>query len=151
MTTMRIPETRTMKNRKQKTENVKLVELTGFLFSVCCFRFAVSLPTVALMSLLAACGTDGAMKSEDYGNLLNSPAGLIVVEEEHQTGFGRTDCLLCHETRNIHTVNRTGLPSCPSDGAPEEGCIDLADVRQLVKDQGQASCPLCHGDNGVVP
>jgi hypothetical protein len=37
---------------------------------------------IALLSLLlAACGTDGAMESEDYGNLLNSPAGLIVVEK----------------------------------------------------------------------
>ena len=109
--------------------------------------------TIVLLSLLlTACGTDGAMESEDYGNLLNSPAGLIVVEEEHQTGFGRSDCLLCHDTRNIHTVNRTGLPSCPSEGeAPVEGCIDLADVRQIVKDQGQSSCSLCHGANGVVP
>jgi hypothetical protein len=104
----------------------------------------------ALSMLLAACGSDGANDSENYGNILNSPAGLILVEEEHQTGYGRPDCLVCHNTNNIHTVNRTGLPSC-DEVTPPASCIDLDEVQAIVSDGGQSSCALCHGTNGVLP
>lgn len=108
-------------------------------------RIAALLPCL----LLGACGSDGPMQSEDYGNLLNSPAGLVVVEEEHPTGWGRPDCFACHEARNIHVVNRTGLPECGE--AVIEGCIDLAEIRALIRSQREASCPACHGNNGVNP
>ena len=91
------------------------------------------------------------MDSENYGNILNSPAGLILVEEEHQTGYGRPDCLVCHNTRNIHNVNRTGLPSCSGEIPPLEPCVDLDEVQAIVNDGGQSSCSLCHGTNGVLP
>jgi hypothetical protein len=114
---------------------------------------------------LAGCGTDGPIESEDYGNLLASPGtcsisttiqcstdsdcpagetcnGLILVEAEHPTGWTRPECFACHEIRNIHTVNRTGLP---------DNQADLAGVRAIVSNQGQASCPMCHGTNGVAP
>lgn len=99
--------------------------------------------------LLSACGTDGSLQSEDYGNLLDSPAGLVVAEVEHPTGWGRPDCLACHETRNIHAVNRTGLPNC-SDTVTE-ACLDLDGIRAIVRDQGQNGCAACHGENGVEP
>lgn len=115
--------------------------------------------------MLAACGTSGPVESENYGNLLDSPGtcsttttvqcngnadcppgemcnGLILVQEEHPTGWSRPDCFACHEIRNIHTVNRTGLP---------DAVVDLAGVRAIVQSQGVASCPLCHGTNGVQP
>lgn len=107
-------------------------------------------PSLALVLLVAACGSDGPQESEDYGNLLNSPAGLVLVQEEHPTGWGRPECFACHEPRNMHQVNRTGLPSC--DDVPEtEACVDLALVRSIVRDGGEESCSLCHGDNGVEP
>lgn len=108
-------------------------------------RLLVCLASVAL----AGCGSDEKMDSADYGNLLNSPAGLVLVVEEHPTGWRRPDCLVCHEVRNMHVVNRTGLPDC----APEvqEACIDLPGIRALIRNQGDASCIQCHGDNGVAP
>lgn len=96
---------------------------------------------LALIALLAACGSSGDLEGEDYGNLLASPEGLIIVEEEHPTGWTRAQCFACHEIRNIHTVNRTHLP---------DEQIDLPAVRAIVREQGEASCALCHGDNGVM-
>jgi hypothetical protein len=100
------------------------------------------LGTTVLLLLIAGCGSDATPQSEDYGNLLTSPAGLVLVQEEHPTGWGRPDCFACHEIRNIHTVNRTGLPDAQ---------IDLAGVQAIVRNQGEASCAQCHGENGVMP
>lgn len=93
-----------------------------------------------LLLVAVGCGSNGGVTSENYGNLLASPDGLILVEEEHPTGWGRPECFACHEIRNIHTVNRTGLP---------DDVVDLASVRAIVRNQGEASCPQCHGNNGV--
>jgi hypothetical protein len=95
-----------------------------------------------LAAAFAGCGEDGAEAPENYGNLLASPGGLVVLEEEHPDGWRRPDCFVCHEIRNIHTVNRTGLP---------DDEIDLPGVQAIVQAGGQASCPQCHGDNGVMP
>jgi len=111
----------------------------------------VSLPVVALLCLtLSACGSDGPEHSDDYGNLLNSPEGLILVHEEHPTGWMRSECFACHEPRNFHQVNRTGLPDC-EDVGPDVACIDLQEIRSTVRAQGEDSCVLCHGNNGVEP
>jgi hypothetical protein len=100
-------------------------------------RVALALP---IFLALAACGNGGPRDSDDYGNLLASPAGFIVVQEEHPRGWGRPDCFTCHVSSNMHQVNRTGIPE-----------LDLAEVRQVVRNQGEASCVQCHGDNGVGP
>ncbi|GIW44492.1 MAG: hypothetical protein KatS3mg077_1774 [Candidatus Binatia bacterium] len=96
-------------------------------------------PSLALV-LLAACGEDARPPVENYGNLLESPAGLVLVAEEHPSGWGRADCFLCHLPDRMHRVNRTGI----SD-------LDLAFIRSVVRNQGEASCAACHGDNGVAP
>ena len=93
-----------------------------------------------LLVVLAACGSEAGPQSENYGNILNSPDGLVLVESEHPTGWTRPDCFGCHNVNNIHTVNRTGLP---------DDVADLAGVRAIVQNQGLASCTQCHGDNGV--
>jgi len=89
---------------------------------------------------LLACGKGPDAQSENYGNLLASPGGLVVLEEEHPSGWGRPDCFTCHVARNMHQVNRTGLPD-------EE--VDLPGIRAIVNNQGLGSCSQCHGDNGV--
>ncbi len=89
---------------------------------------------------LFACGESAGPKGEDYGNLLASPAGLELVQEEHPSGWGRQDCFFCHPQRNLHLVNRTGIPD-----------LDLTEIRALVRNQGEASCAACHGSNGVGP
>ena len=92
--------------------------------------------------LLAGCGSGGDPQSEDYGNLLASPEGLVLVAEEHPSGWTRSDCFGCHNVNNIHQVNRTGLPDAE---------VDLPGVRAIVRSGGEASCAMCHGSNGVPP
>ena len=101
-----------------------------------------SLLLCACLRFLAACGSDASPQSENYGNILASPAGLVLVQEEHPTGWGRADCFACHNVNNIHQVNRTGLP---------DDQADLAGVRAIVQNQGESSCMMCHGTNGVAP
>jgi len=90
--------------------------------------------------LMAACGDNAEPESDDYGNLLASPAGLVLVEEEHPTGWGRPDCLGCHEVRKMHVQNRTGVAD-----------LDMEAIRDIVRENGEASCVDCHGTNGVEP
>lgn len=91
-----------------------------------------------LLLAVSACGTDAPPRADDYGNLLASPSGLVIEASEHPSGWGRADCFLCHEIRSMHTVNRTGSDE-----------VDLAEVRAIVRSGREASCALCHGDNGV--
>jgi hypothetical protein len=97
---------------------------------------------LAVLALLCGCGEQSTPVGEDYGNLLDSPGGLLVLQQEHPSGWGRPDCFLCHQGLNIHNVNRTGLP---------DSVVDLEEVRAIVATQGESSCAQCHGDNGVPP
>ena len=98
------------------------------------------LAVACLIAALVGCGSEAGPQAENYGNILASPDGLVLVESEHPTGWMRPDCFGCHNVNNIHTVNRTGLP---------DDVADLAGVRAIVRNQGLASCAQCHGDNGV--
>ncbi len=99
---------------------------------------AVVLAVVAIA--LAACGSEAGPQSENYGNLLASPGGLVVLEEEHPSGWMRSDCFGCHNVNNMHQINRTGLPN-------DE--VDLPGIRAIIQSGGEASCMMCHGTNGV--
>ncbi|MFN8643056.1 MAG: hypothetical protein U0802_15900 [Candidatus Binatia bacterium] len=115
---------------------------------------SLALAAAALLAtlLVAACGDNAEPQSEDYGNLLNSPGGLVVLREEHPTGWARPDCFACHNVLNMHTVNRTGLPSCRTlPQPPTTGCVDLDEIQLIIDNEGQDSCMQCHGDNGVRP
>jgi hypothetical protein len=104
------------------------------------FRRCVA--SLVLAVALVACGSASGPQSEDYGNLLASPGGLVVLEEEHPTGWTRPDCFGCHNVNNMHQVNRTGLP---------DEKVDLPEIRAIIENQGLESCVLCHGDNGATP
>lgn len=106
------------------------------------FPLATLAATTLAVAALAACGKGPDVQSENYGNLLASPGGLVVLEEEHPSGWGRPDCFGCHNVNNMHQVNRTGLP---------DDEVDLAGIRAIVRNQGLGSCAQCHGDNGVKP
>jgi len=86
---------------------------------------------------LASCGGASFNEGEDYGNLLDSPDGLTLTEEEHTGGWGRSDCTICHNLENIHLVNRTGI------------AIDIDAIHDQALGEGEAGCPACHGTNGV--
>ena len=100
----------------------------------------VSLSLCAWLCIVTGCGDDAGRQSENYGNLLASPGGLVVLEEEHPTGWTRPDCYGCHDINNIHQVNRTGLP---------DDEVDLPGIRAIVRNEGEESCAMCHGSNGT--
>jgi hypothetical protein len=96
-------------------------------------RLWVGIAVVALVG----CGR-GNDDGQDFGNLIESAQGTQLTREEHPTGWGRSECFLCHPVDEIHHVDRSGT-----------GTVPLDDIRLLVAREGLASCHLCHGDNGV--
>ncbi|MBI1909474.1 MAG: hypothetical protein HYS22_04835 [Deltaproteobacteria bacterium] len=90
-----------------------------------------------LIVLLMACGGSPVNEGENYGNLLSTDQGLVLTEGEHEAGWGRSDCTLCHNLENIHRINRTGIP------------IDIDAIHDQALSDGIASCATCHGTNGV--
>ena len=87
------------------------------------------------LAALAACGSDDPCAG--VSDLLASPGGLALTEAEHPAGWGRSDCMLCHQAAAIHTA------SCAS--AP----VDLAAVREEADPEDTRTCVACHGANGV--
>lgn len=92
---------------------------------------------MSLYLLTAACGGAAVNEGENYGDLLTSPAGLVLTQEEHEVGWGSAECTTCHNLENIHLVNRTTLN------------IDIDAIHEQTLDEGIASCAACHGTNGV--
>lgn len=86
---------------------------------------------------LLSCGSPEFNEGEDYGNLLDSPEGLTLTEEEHEIGWGNSECTICHNLENIHLVNRTDIP------------IDIEAIHEQAIEDGIAGCVDCHGANGV--
>jgi len=92
---------------------------------------------VALMFALLGC-VGGDDEGQSFGNLFEGTDGLVLTQEEHPDGWGRSDCFGCHPITEIHRVDRTG------------GLLPLEDIQRFVKQEGLDSCPICHGDNGVT-
>jgi hypothetical protein len=108
--------------------------------SVTSAKQALRIAALLVAATVVGCGSSSDPQSENYGNLLASPGGLIVLEQEHPTGWTRPDCFGCHNVNNMHQVNRTGLT---------DEQVDLPGIRAIIANQGEASCMLCHGTNGV--
>lgn len=92
---------------------------------------------LVLLSLYAACGGSAFNQGEDYGNLLDTPEGLVLTEGEHGIGWGHPECTICHNLENIHLENRTGIP------------IDIDLIHDQAIEDGIAGCAICHGTNGI--
>lgn len=75
---------------------------------------------------------------EYYGDLLETPAGLILVQEEHEVGWKEATCSHCHVTGNFHAT----FPGRTSS-------FDMEQIRAYVEQAGPSSCSDCHGNNGV--
>lgn len=89
-----------------------------------------------LLSLLS-CGPDQRDR-EDYGDITQGPGGITLVSSvEHRGGYGRSECLLCHNAQyNLHRRPGSGL--------------DADTLNQLILEQGgSAYCLTCHGNNGT--
>lgn len=96
---------------------------------------------VATIALLALAGCDPAwMSCEEVEGMLDSEAGLEVVEDEHPTGWGQDRCLTCHSAEAMHQRNCTGLSE-----------VDIGAIQDAVEQGGEDSCAACHGHNGVEP
>src|ERR1043166_3543276 len=93
-----------------------------------------------LLVLVSGCGSSPGPESENHDNILASPAGLVLVEEEHPAGWGRPDCFGCHNANKMHQVNRPGLP---------DEQVGLPGIRAIIESGGEGSCTMCHGSNGV--
>ncbi|MEM4658550.1 MAG: hypothetical protein QXX77_09050 [Candidatus Methanosuratincola sp.] len=94
---------------------------------------------IALVVMGVAGCAGGDDEGQDFGNLFDSPEGVVLTEEEHPTGWGRGDCFLCHPQEEIHQQNRTDFP----------GVLPIEDIQELVIRDGLRSCVICHGNNGV--
>lgn len=92
-------------------------------------------PLLLALTLACSCGSANST-GEDYGDLLNSPSGLTLTQEEHQSGWGKSTCNTCHIFNNIHI-------------SLSESGYDMAAVRDSVSTDGLSSCATCHGGNGV--
>ncbi len=99
-------------------------------------RLWVGCAVVAVVAI-GGCGR-GNDDGQDFGNLIASAQGTQLTRAEHPTGWGRSECFLCHPVDEIHHVDRSGT-----------GTVPLDDIRRLVDREGLASCHLCHGDNGL--
>src|SRR3990172_11738055 len=83
---------------------------------------------LVLAALTVGCGEGSFNEGEDYGNLLDGPEGLTLTEEEHEIGWGQSECTICHNLDNIHLVNRTDIP------------IDIEAIHELALEDGTAGC-----------
>jgi hypothetical protein len=89
-----------------------------------------------VLLVIGGCGTADD-EGQDFGDLFLGIEGVVLTEEEHPGGWGRSDCVACHPIAEIHRVDRTGM------------ALPLEDIREFVEEEGPDSCPICHGDNGV--
>ncbi len=91
-----------------------------------------------LLTLLVACDSQ-QVDCDDMPDVIHGPAGLELVPADEHPGWGEPRCLSCHSTERMHLRNCTGIPE-----------VDVAAIRAIVAEQGDASCATCHGANGVA-
>ncbi len=75
---------------------------------------------------------------ENYGDINLSPGGKnLIITEEHVGGWGRGECLLCHNA-NLGLHRNAG------------SLIDVDALNELIRQNGGSKfCLTCHGPNGV--
>ncbi len=90
-----------------------------------------------LLVATVGCGSD-VRDRENYGDLGSMPGAIILDSPaKHWAGWGRKDCLLCHNAAlNIH--QRPGAS------------IDVDKLNREIKNGGESRyCLTCHGSNGI--
>ncbi len=92
-----------------------------------------------ILLTLLACSRNGRDR-EFYGNISETPGGLALVDpNEHQGGWGRPQCLVCHNADlNIHRGPYSVL--------------NAEALNVLIRNNGlSAYCLGCHSNNGIQP
>jgi hypothetical protein len=86
---------------------------------------------------LIACEGSHNRDVENYGDLVNSSGGIVLNEQKHIGGWGRKDCLLCHNAAlNLHRDPNT--------------TVNADSLNALIRNNGYSKyCMTCHGTNGV--
>lgn len=90
---------------------------------------------------LVGCGEGIHVRQvEDYGDVVQGPGGIqLVSQSEHAAGWGRRDCLLCHNA--VYTLHRNVNSN-----------LDAEAMTQTARSYGESYpvyCLSCHGPNGV--
>lgn len=93
--------------------------------------------TLLAMTGALGCGSTEFNEGENYGNLLDTAGGLTLNQSEHELGWKKSDCTICHNLENIHLVNRTGTST------------NIVTVHNRAISEGIGGCAACHGGNGV--
>ncbi len=82
------------------------------------------------------CGPD-ARDRENYGDLSAVGATNLNDSSKHTAGWGRKECLLCHNV-NLNVHQRPG------------NSIDVNSLNQAIMNGGESKyCLKCHGTNGI--
>ncbi len=90
-----------------------------------------------LIVLMGACVVDPCETRQD---LLDTPDGLVLTEEEHAAGWGNDRCIMCHPLVAIHQGD-----------CADRADLDMEAVQDTASDGEYKTCVACHGDNGVEP
>lgn len=92
---------------------------------------------ILVLAVLVGCQSNDR-QVEDYGDITTGPGGKnLTIEAEHRGGWGRSDCLLCHQAAlNVHRTSRS--------------VIDPNALNEVIWNNGGSKyCLTCHGPNGV--
>lgn len=117
-----------------KIEKLKSKRLPRLILRAFIFIFFVG----STGSTLLSCSREASRDLENYGDINQSPGGIaLVTPAEHPSGWGRRECLLCHNAAlGIHRG-----PNSP---------IDAAALNEIIRQNGgSVFCLSCHGPNGV--
>lgn len=82
--------------------------------------------------------SSAAISYEYYGDLLETPSGLILEKSEHRFGWGENNCYACHRGDLIHQP----LPQ-------RSGKFEMEAIAAIARENGLTICAGCHGNNGV--
>jgi hypothetical protein len=93
--------------------------------------------SILVLFLIVGCAKK-ARDVENYGDVTGSPGGIRLIDpSEHVGGWGRRDCLLCH---NASLSLHRGPGSV----------IDVDALNESIRHGGESAyCLQCHGPNGV--
>jgi hypothetical protein len=95
-------------------------------------KFAYLFLSLILVVILVSCGQRDKYR-EDYGTIVGAS---LLVSNRHVGGYGRSNCLLCHNiSLNVH--QRTGYLTVREDAIAG------------AKVSGSEYCKKCHGVNGL--
>lgn len=93
---------------------------------------------LSILFLVLGCEVEEHHELENYGDIENGPGGIALSDPyEHRTGWGKKDCLMCHNVAlNVHR----------NAGSP----LNADQIVEQARTRGESRyCLTCHSGNGV--